>query len=132
MDKGQVAMEFVMMLGMAMIISVAFIAIMNDLVSEKSEDVKRELFEDLGTSVQQEILLAAMAESGYTREFRIPPTEIEDRYDPYEYTIAGNNTYLIIEQQGTQYTYPIPNIEGEIRKGNNTISNVDGIIYVNS
>ncbi|MFH1072891.1 MAG: hypothetical protein V1743_05675 [Nanoarchaeota archaeon] len=129
--SGQIAFEFLMMLGMAMVIMVVFLAIINPIIQQKNEETADELFQDLGLAVQKEIITARVVRPGYIREFYIPPPELNSTYDRYTYSFSNNNSYLFITGNDQHYNYPIPNITGSLHIGLNTIRNADGEILVN-
>ncbi|MBU1975682.1 MAG: hypothetical protein KKG59_04730 [Nanoarchaeota archaeon] len=128
---GQVAMEFIMLLGLSSLLAIGFLAVLNPLVATKSDELKKELFEELSMSIQQEILLAAVAQEGYIREFYIPPPELNHSYERYNYTMELNNSYLVLNDGDQNYYYAIPNISGNLRKGLNVIKNIEGEVHVN-
>lgn len=132
MRKGQIAFEFIMMLGMGMILMILFIAVLNIIIREKNDEMQEALFMDLGEAVQNEVLIADVVADGYTRAFTVPPAEMNHSYEQLTYTISNTNDTITITHQEKTYEFPIPITEGNIRIGENLIQKIDGIIHVNT
>lgn len=75
--------------------------------------------EDLGNSLQQEFLLAAELEDGYTRRINLPLTLNGLRYNA---TIGESNYsyyYLVLSYNTVELDYLIPPVNGTLKLGNN-------------
>jgi len=77
--------------------------------------------EDLGYSIQNELILAAEVEPGYERTIIIP-----DKIGSADYTIRIKNRDIILRYRQTDLLFSIPNVTNEITtKGSHTISKPD-------
>lgn len=127
MASAQISVEFFILLGLGLIIAIAFeIASLNQLKEfriEKESDAVR----DLALKLQKEILIAATVEDGYVRIFEIP-----DDVDTYNYSITTINNTIMVQSKNGFYLAAIPSIVGNLSKGINVINKTGGIIYVNS
>ncbi|MBU1198350.1 MAG: hypothetical protein KKF46_08760 [Nanoarchaeota archaeon] len=118
--KAQVATEFMIMIGLSMIIIMVLAGVLYVLTHDYSEQRNINRLTDLGYSLQNEIILASEVELGYERNISIP-SEIED----LDYTITTLNNDIIITYRRTELLFPIPNITGTLQKGINTIRKTD-------
>lgn len=117
MDKGQFAMEFIMMMAFAIVVSMLFLSASGGLLAERSEDWRTRELNEIGYLIQDELILAAQVTDGYTREFFLP--EKAGRF-PYALT-SGTSTVTLTSGQ-TILTFDIPAILGTVHKGTVTIS----------
>jgi hypothetical protein len=117
MKKGQLVMEFMMMLALAVIVGVLYLAITNELLMGASEHQRIAALDDLGYRVQDEAILAASVENGYERNITLP-----DRVDRFEYNISCDSTMLALTSGAVTRDYPLPVINGTLQKGVNTIT----------
>jgi arginyl-tRNA synthetase len=132
MTRGQISFEFIMMLGMGMILMIVFISAIAYILDQKNAEAKEELFLDLGESIQQEFLLANVVQDGYTRNFTIPPAELNYSFERFDYTINKTNDTLTIREQDHVYEFTTPFIEGTLHIGENTLQKINGKLYLNS
>jgi hypothetical protein len=116
MRHGQLAIEFVIMMGIAVIIGVLFLASANELFGRVSEEQRIESLNDVGYTIQDEVILALTVEDGYMRSFTIPQTA-----DRFAYTINSTATGVTLTSGPVTITYPIPPVTGQFHKGINTI-----------
>jgi len=127
MRKCQVANEFVLLLGVAMLMIMLFLSIvskdMEFMVTKKEQNVLR----DIGFSVQNELFIAANVKDGYTRTFEIPPN-----YRGVNYNVSVNSGYLILSSDRTNQLaeYALPEFNGTLHLGFNQINKSGGVIYV--
>jgi len=105
--KSQVAVEFLIFVGMGFLIVILFTAMVAKQTKEVY-DVKEDiLVKDLALKVQSEFNLAATVEEGYTREFEVPK-----KLDNINYTIFIINDKLIVESKNSVYTARLPKATG--------------------
>jgi hypothetical protein len=130
-QSGQIAIEFIFMLGMAMILMIAFLAILYPLIAEKQEEDRDQRFTDLGEFIQRELLLAQAMHPGYTRTVVIPPSDLNSTFEHEDYTILVNETSLVITTSFQHYNFPIPNTTGNITIGSNVIITQENNILLN-
>ncbi|RLE43527.1 hypothetical protein DRJ48_00715 [Candidatus Woesearchaeota archaeon] len=125
-SKTQMALEFVIIVALILVITLIFVATVY--LETKSVNSKR-LFlglQDLGESVQSEILLAATSKSGYSRSFTLP-SEVADT----SYNISIQSNQLILTSGEYEVSFSIPSVVGGINKGSNRIANRGGVVYLN-
>jgi|SRR3989344_1656741 len=127
MASAQISAEFFILLGLGLIIAIAFeIASLSQLKEFRMEK-EGAAVRDLALKLQKEILIAASVEDGYVRLFEIPKET-----DTYNYSIATANNTIIVQSKNGFYLVAIPYIVGNLSKGVNIINKTGGIIYVNS
>ena len=86
-----------------------------------------EAIDDIGFYVQGELVTAAGVKDGYNRTFNIP-----DKSDTISYIISITNyTKLIVTSQDYEALFYIPNVNGTILIGNNTIRKTNGTVFLN-
>ena len=129
--KAQVTIEFLLLIAMAFAIVITFlIAILS--VSASSTKTKSYYdMEDLGGSLQQEFLLAAELEDGYTRKINLPLTLNGIRYNA---TVGETNHtygYLVLGFDNAELFYLIPYVDGNITLGNNILTKNNGTLRIN-
>lgn len=123
MRLGQLSMEFIILLGMLIVMMLAFLLIISELSRDKMEEKAMDVLKDLGISVQNEIILASNVREGYTRTVIIP-----DRIEGVPINITSETSWLYTEYHGKIQIFRIPNITGEPFSGPGTyrISLVEG------
>jgi hypothetical protein len=128
--RGQVAMEFLILISIAFCIFIIYTVITRDKVVNLSMEEEYIHLQDFTDSVRSEILVASQVEDGYYREFTLP----QKIADKYEYTIYVNTTTdnIISNTTNHQQVINIPHVNGTIQKGTNVITKEGGIIYLNS
>lgn len=115
-------MSFVMLgIVLAMVMLVGFLIVMND--SKDDEAASR--MKDLGFELQREIILASEVHEGYERTIFIP-----SYLGKMEYELNNTATILVLSYDGTDYPFPIPNVNGTLQKGDNIIKNIGGEIFI--
>ena len=116
MQKAQIATEFVLMVGLALVVVLALLAVLSVLVSDYSEEKNLKKLEDLGYSIQAELILASEVEPGYERSFEIP-----DRVGGIDYSLSQTANDMVIAYKGNEFIFPIPEVSGTLAKGPNTV-----------
>lgn len=126
MGSAQISLEFSMLLGLGLIIAIAFeIASLSQLQDFRLQN-ENEAVRDLSLKLQKELLIAASVEDGYVRFFSIP-----DNLENVNYSITTTNSSIVVKSKNGFYLVTIPSIVGNISKGLNMINKTAGIIYVN-
>jgi len=118
--KAQVATEFMLMLGLAMIIVLVFAGILYYLSYNYSEEKNINRLTDLGYSLQSELILASEVEPGYERIISVP-----EKAGGINYSINQTLNDLVITYRDTELLFPIPRVTGTLSKGSNTIRKTD-------
>lgn len=110
------------MVSLAMIVLIVMIGIIYHMITVYSEEKNINQINDLGYSLQSEIILAAEVEPGYSRNIFIPET-----IGSFNYTLRIKGDELLINYKGSDFIFPIPNVTTEdaagiTSKGIHTIS----------
>lgn len=125
--KGQYAFEFLVFFSFITLVFTMIIVSYGDTRVDVQEAREKKILDSYGLTLQQEFFLATKVQSGYHRNFTVF-NDIEGvRFDV-------NNTpedNLIINSTKITLTYPLPDIVGELKKGNNLICNKNGFVYLN-
>jgi uncharacterized protein (UPF0333 family) len=128
LKKGQISMEFFILVGLASLLVIIFIMATLDQIKEFQDEREFLLIKDVALKLQAEIYLAATAEDGYQRQFTLP----SKLGDTINYTIAiKNNETLVVYSDKSLYAAPIPKVTGNITKNTNTITKTGGVINLN-
>ena len=121
------------MTGMAFFIVLAFM-ISAYSVAKNSEDSKNYAdLDDLGKSIQQELLLASTLEDGYSRRINIPQTIVGGSFNITNGNIGNIQGYIQFNyatNKPIEIYYITPIFIGNITKGYNTIRKNNGSLYV--
>lgn len=120
--RGQVALEFLFFIGLAMLLGIILLYMMNHYLSDELGKRTTIKLENVADDIQKELVLASEVHSGYSRMIYIP--------ESYNYSIIPNNNFLILRYDYQDITLRIPTINGTLKKGNNTIRNVEGLVIV--
>ena len=123
--KGQLAMEFVIMMAVAFIIGGLFLAVLLIMFRDVSEEQRVAALNDVGFMIQDELILATLVEDGYQREFTIPT-----KADRFPYTISNTASGVTLKSSGVTITYPIPNITGGVTQGDRIVTKQDGKVTI--
>jgi hypothetical protein len=124
--RGQVVLEFLLMVAIALIIGVVYLSVGTRMLVDTSEQQRIDALDDVGYSVQDEIILATQVADGYKRSFVIP-----DRADRFTYTMSNSENSLTLASGPTTLVYYLPNITGTFQKGQNVVRK-NGVITVTS
>ncbi len=132
MDLGQIAIEYLTLMGLGFIMLMIFLVIAGDRLSDLNSDALAVEAQDVAFMVQSEILNAATVEDGFFRNFTIP-----DKLTKSDFTIQliyntqTNRTVLALDAGIVHIALPTANITGYLSKGNNAIRKNAGVIYIN-
>lgn len=114
--RGQIAVEFTIMFGFAVLIGLLFLLSANTLFAGVNEDQRRTAIDEVGYAIQDEIILATTVQDGYRRAILVP-----ERADRFTYTLTSTTTAVTLTSGATIITYAHPPIIGQIQKGQNVI-----------
>ena len=123
--KGQVALEFLTMVSISGIALLVLLGISYSLFNVKIEENDLFAVEDLGYSIQNEIILASEVHDGYEREIFIP-----DKIGNMRYDISNTPDYLVLNYTRGEVLFLLPDVSGSISKGNIKIKNVEGQVVI--
>lgn len=128
--SAQISIEFMVLLIMGVFFVLTFIVIVKNLSDQKIQNKALVELDDLGKSIQQELLLASSLQNGYSREIYIPPKLYGIPYTMNVSVASGTVMYLNFYYYETELFYAIPYIQGDVKTGLNTISKNNDIITV--
>lgn len=124
--KAQVSVEFIVFVGIGFIILLIFLASSIEKMNEFNTEKELILLKDAAYKVQNEIVLASIVNDGYIRTFSIP-----ERLGTADYNISINGRTLIAQSANYDYVLQLPDANGTLAKGNNTIKKTGGIVQIN-
>jgi hypothetical protein len=122
--NGQIAIEFLLLIAMAFFIVLTLLISMLS-ISERNTKIKSyNEMDDLGKSLQQELLLASQLEDGYTRKINLPLKINGLQYTAFvgssNYTNTSNS-YLLLTFNSVELFYTLPHVTGNIYLGDNIL-----------
>ncbi len=126
--QAQVSNEFIILLGIVIITMMVFLHSISENISGLADTKEYLAVRDLGFSLQTEFLIAQQVNDGYVRTFDVP-----DSYHTFDYDITIEQEYLILTsvKNSIEHVFFIPEVNGVIQKGENTINKTGGVIYLN-
>ncbi len=120
-------MEFILLSGLALIVTIIFIESINQ---NKALHGTKEflLLKDVALKIQNEISITSNVGDGYSRQFKLP-----DKINNKAYNISIVNNTLVVWTNTTNITFAtrILNITGYLKKESNTITKTNGVTYIN-
>jgi uncharacterized protein (UPF0333 family) len=124
--KGQVALEFSMMVALAFIFFGIIMLIALSVIAQTSDADAFRALEENAESIRQELLFAAVAEEGYQRTFLIP-----QKIGGHAYTLeTGNTSFTLTLDDGKTYTRETPLLSGILSKGEVTVKKQEGVVVL--
>jgi hypothetical protein len=126
MKKSQMAIEFVVLIGMGILISTLVIVVIFQMNTDRNQEKIELKMKDFGYSLQNEIILASEMNEGYMRNFTLPE-KVE--YTDYNISIYVGRS-LMVDYANRRLYYRIPQTNGTIMKGNNQLYNFQGVVYI--
>ena len=126
--KSQSAMEFVMLASFMLLVVLGFFAVTSSKLLEAKEEGNRQIAEDIAEFAYREIEIAKSVNDGYTRFFSVPQT-----VNGADYTIGIiDNRELVVNYLEKEHIKFLPqNVTGNIVKGSNKVSKINGVVLVN-
>ncbi|MCK5283736.1 MAG: hypothetical protein KAK00_10125 [Nanoarchaeota archaeon] len=106
--------------------SLGFIIAAGIQIKEFSDNQKVKTIIDFGNSLKRELNLASVVKEGYQRTI-ILPNKVDNSIN---YTIQNTNSTLIIGAEGYEYSAIIPKVQGELKKGTNSIKKINGSVII--
>lgn len=122
----QISLEFIILISFLFIICVGFITVSAYQMQEFSDEQNRYIINQFGNSIKMEINLASVVKDGYERTI-ILPDKIEGSIN---YTITTGSSTLTISAADNQFVKVIPNINGQLQKGKNTIRKINNTVRI--
>ncbi len=124
--KAQVSMEFMFLIVLGFMIMLVFSVVAKEQMIDAVEKKQYIMLKDIALMVQTEINSASSLENGFERIFYVP--ENIDFTTQYDIRIVGN--YLIANLTGNEVVLMIQGVNGDISKGNNTLTKSGGELYL--
>jgi len=130
MDKNaQSAIEFIVILASVMLFFGVFLASIESNRSDKTEQSRVTMLNDIALTVKDEINLAVSSTDGYSRQFIVPGNVMGK---PINVTIVGRSIYARTEDgKHALSQQPLTAVVGEVHVGSNVIEKINGTIYLN-
>lgn len=128
MRKSQIAIEFMLVLGMAIFIAMVFLAIISSDIKTMNQEKEYYSVRDFGQGLQQEFITASDVKDGYHRKIFLP-----QKIQGFDYSVSNTESslFLFSSQSKVEHFFLIPAINGTLEKGYNVITKSGGIVYVN-
>ena len=127
MKNAQSSMEFFVLVGLAFLVVILFVAISANEIREFRDTKEFFLIKDLALKLQKEVDIANSAVLGYERTFTLPE-RLENNVD---YFITIRNNTITVNSTKTVFVVPIVNVTGVFDKGSNKVEKrTDGRIYI--
>lgn len=123
--RGQIAVEFLITVGILLFFLVLFLIALEISSNEKNYEKESILVNEIGLSIKNEIDLAYESSNGYYREFNIPNTIFNKEYI---LNYSGNRIYLRTGKIGASFL--VLNYTGNISKGTNVIEKKGGEVFI--
>ena len=129
--KGQIALEFVLLSVLSFFILISATFTLTKISNQRTSEQTMIMAQDLGVSIQQEIITASTVENGYIRTYIIP-----EKINQIPLTIENgrtllNTSFYVIKIEHVELYYDAPYLIGNITTGNNLIIKQNNTIYIN-
>lgn len=124
MRRAQFALEFIIMVAIALMIGITFLAGSSIVLKDTSELQRLEALNGIGYLLQDEVILATTVEDGYRRKIVLP-----QRAGRFQYAINTSATSVSLRSGSVDIAYPLPEITGSFKKGTNIIAK-DGAVVI--
>jgi len=129
--KSQIAAEFTILLGFALLVTMISILFLYDTGKDRNDEKIDSKMYDFGYSLQNEFILAAEMNNGYVR-----PLVVKEQIESTDYNLSlisvANYTVLKISYNSKDIYFKTPYIIGNISKGENTIRTIGTDVYINN
>ena len=127
MKRGQIAMEFVLML-ISLIVLITFMAwVAYYYITDYSEARNIRMVQDLGYALQNEVILSYNVEPGYVRTILVPST-----LGDFPVILSSTPNEIILTYKGSDVLFRVPLIEGSFTSGANVLRKLEnGSVRIN-
>lgn len=109
--KAQLAIEFIIVTGIVMLIVITALIPLKQMFSSKARQQADKALEDLGLTLQAEIITAAAVKPGYKRIIKLP-----ERINGFDYNITIMQGFLSLTYENGELAFPIPKVNGSFEK----------------
>lgn len=126
--KSQSAMEFVILASFMLLVILGFFSLVSSRMIEARVEGNRKISEDIAKFAYREVEIAKSVNDGYSRIFEMPQS-----VNGINYTLSViDSRELVVTYLNEEYVQFLPiNVTGNILKGSNRISKLNGIILLN-
>lgn len=125
--KSQVSVEFLVLMSILILISVALASVLLPLkiasTTKRLDEEARRLCEKVAFEVDAALNFG----DGYVRSFFLPERVVGREY---EVVVQNHSVWITIDEKAWSCTTVVNNIEGAVRPGWNRINNTGGKVYV--
>ena len=128
MKKSQSALEFVILLGFMLFLFTSLTLAFNRNISQKTQEQRTLEIQNLASSIQNEIDLAASSSIGYERTFKIPSKILNMEYN---ISIISNFVYLQTSDNRTALSLPFKNVSVNLKFCYNRIKKNTTGVFLN-
>lgn len=125
--RAQGVIEFMVIFGSILFFFILFFGVIQSNIEKKNAEKEATITQSVALGIKEEIKIAAGSSEGYFREFKTP-LNILGR----DYSINITNNFIYVSTENTGFSYKIPEVNGEIKKGVNNISKQNGTVYLNA
>ena len=127
MKKAQSTIQFMFLVGFMLLLLLGFVSYESEKMSNMQEEKEYVLLKDLGYKISSEFNIAATSHQGYTRKFVIP-----NELDGVDYNLSQQNNIILLDSKKAEYHITVQAFSGNLKKGNNTIKNINDNIIINN
>jgi len=128
--KSQVAIEFLSLTIIGFLILLTMVAALGGYSSSKKLEKTYSEIQDVGRTVQQELMIASEVQEGYQREIYIPENINGININLTYGNTTKNTGYLSFKFENQEVYYEVPKLRGDIGLGVNIISKTNETINV--
>ena len=104
------------LVGFMLLVLLVFASYQSEKMSDLENEKEYTLIQDLGYKIEKEFDLASRLQDGYTRTFSLP-----EKLEGYNYSLQHNSNIVILSTENEEFFVTIPDVVGQLNKGNNTI-----------
>ena len=137
-NKAQIALEFLLVAGIAVLVLIGIIVVVSNLAGDQLDRDTFLQLDDLGRSIQQEIIRGSELTTGYNRDLFIPQNINGREYRIFIDNIYDNRSDLVIEFESRLFVYVLPRVETpdylegtkeyDLKWGVNTLVKSNGVL----
>ena len=125
--KSQSAIEFMIVAGVFLFFYIVLLFAIQTNTAEQLRTNRVLAIKEVALTVQNEIQLANAASDGYQRTFTLPDYLLSG----IEYNVIIDGTLVYINTSKDGFAISVENVTGQPAKGDNTIRNVNGSVFLN-
>ncbi|MCF7871938.1 hypothetical protein K9L97_02795 [Candidatus Woesearchaeota archaeon] len=128
--KAQIALEFILLSILGFFILFTTIIALGSFSAQKTQEKIMIEAEDLGRSIQQELLIAADLQDGYQRTINIPEQIEDKKIQITTGTTTIDTGYFTFTLDQIELYYETPKITGTLKTGDNQITKTNNTITI--